>query len=45
MAERRALVVDDTTVMRMILGKVLREAQYSVIEAGNGAEAVQSFAR
>jgi two-component system chemotaxis response regulator CheY len=43
LAERRALVVDDTSIMRMIVGKVLREQHYDVTEATNGAEAIQLF--
>jgi two-component system chemotaxis response regulator CheY len=42
---RRALVVDDTAVMRVIVKRILLEAQYDVIEASNGAEAIQSFFR
>ncbi len=45
MAERRALVVDDTSIMRMIVGKVLREQHYEVVEATNGGEAIQLFMR
>jgi len=40
---RRALVVDDNAIMRAIVGRILREAQYDVMEASNGAEAIQSF--
>ena len=42
---RRALVVDDTAIMRVIVSRILREAHYDVIEASNGAEAIQSFFR
>ena len=42
---RRALVVDDTAIMRVIVKRILLEAQYDVIEASNGAEAIQSFFR
>jgi two-component system chemotaxis response regulator CheY len=42
---RRALVVDDTAIMRVIVKRILVEAQYDVIEASNGAEAIQSFFR
>jgi len=41
----RALVVDDTAIMRVIVSRILREAQYDVVEASNGAEAIQSFFR
>jgi two-component system chemotaxis response regulator CheY len=42
---RRALVVDDTAIMRVIVSRILREAQFDVVEASNGAEAIQSFFR
>jgi two-component system, chemotaxis family, chemotaxis protein CheY len=42
---RRALVVDDTAIMRVIVKRILLEAHYDVIEASNGAEAIQSFFR
>jgi two-component system, chemotaxis family, chemotaxis protein CheY len=42
---RRALVVDDTAIMRVIVSRILREAQYDVIEASNGADAIKSFFR
>jgi two-component system chemotaxis response regulator CheY len=42
---RRALVVDDNAIMRAIVGRILREAQFVVVEASNGAEAIQAFFR
>lgn len=36
----RALVVDDSSTMRSILRLILRGAGFEVIEAGNGAEAL-----
>jgi two-component system chemotaxis response regulator CheY len=42
---RRALVVDDNAIMRAIVGRILREAQFDVVEASNGAEAIQAFFR
>lgn len=36
----RALIVDDSKAMRMILGKSLREIGFEVIEAGDGQEAL-----
>ncbi len=36
----RALVVDDSKSMRMILGKTLREIGFQVVEAGDGQEAL-----
>ena len=36
----RALVVDDSRAMRMILRKTLNELGYEVCEAGNGQEAL-----
>jgi two-component system chemotaxis response regulator CheY len=41
--ERRALVVDDTSIMRMIVSKIMRENSYDVTEATNGAEAIQTY--
>jgi two-component system chemotaxis response regulator CheY len=43
--DRRALVVDDTSIMRTIVGRIMREAQFDVTEATNGAEAIQSYFR
>ncbi len=34
----RALVVDDSRAMRAILGKILGELGYQVLQAGNGRE-------
>jgi two-component system chemotaxis response regulator CheY len=42
---RRALVVDDTAIMRVIVSRILRDANYDVVEASNGAEAIQAFFR
>jgi two-component system chemotaxis response regulator CheY len=42
-ADRRALIVDDTAIMRMIVSRVMREADYDVSEATNGAEAIQTY--
>jgi two-component system chemotaxis response regulator CheY len=36
----RALVVDDSKAMRMILGKTLREIGFEVSEAGDGQQAL-----
>ena len=36
----RALIVDDSKSMRMILGKTLREIGFSTTEAGDGREAL-----
>jgi len=36
----KALVVDDSKAIRMILGRTLREAGYEVREAANGREAL-----
>lgn len=44
-AGRRALVVDDTAIMRVIVSRILREAHFDVVEAANGAEAIQAFFR
>ena len=37
----RALVVDDSRAMRAILGRILRELGYEVLEAGNGREGLE----
>ncbi len=36
-------MVDDTAIMRVIVGRVLRDAQFDVIEASNGGDAIQLF--
>jgi two-component system chemotaxis response regulator CheY len=40
----RALVVDDSRAMRMILGRTLRERGFEVLEAGDGQEALDVLA-
>jgi two-component system chemotaxis response regulator CheY len=41
----RALVVDDSKTVRMVLGKSLREIGLDVLEAGDGQEAVNLLYR
>lgn len=41
----KALVVDDSRAVRMILGKILREIGFEVCEAGNGREGLEVFTR
>jgi two-component system, chemotaxis family, chemotaxis protein CheY len=41
----RALVVDDSKAIRMILGKTLKEIGFQVIEAANGQEALAQLCR
>ena len=36
----RALVVDDSKAMRMIVGKILREMTFEVLEASDGQQAL-----
>ena len=36
----KVLVVDDSRVMRMIIGRALREMGFDIVEAGNGQEAL-----
>jgi two-component system chemotaxis response regulator CheY len=36
----RALVIDDSQTIRMIIGEILKELGIDVIEAGNGLEAL-----
>jgi two-component system, chemotaxis family, chemotaxis protein CheY len=37
----RALVVDDSRAIRVLLGRLLRELGFEVFEAGNGREALE----
>lgn len=37
----RALIVDDSKMVRMILAKLLRELEFDVLEAGDGQEAIE----
>jgi two-component system chemotaxis response regulator CheY len=39
----RALVVDDTAIMRVIVSRILRDNQFDIIEATNGGDAIQLF--
>ena len=39
----RILVVDDAAFMRMRCSKLLTEKGYEVVEAGNGAEALEKY--
>lgn len=36
----KALVVDDSRAMRLLIGRILREAGFEVAEAGHGREAI-----
>ncbi|MCU1283593.1 MAG: response regulator receiver protein [Frankiales bacterium] len=36
-----ALVLDDSRAMRMILGRIMREAGFDVVEAGDGKEGLE----
>ena len=36
----RALIIDDSRTMRMIIGKIIKELGYEISEAGNGLEAL-----
>ena len=40
----RALVIDDSRAVRIIIGKILREIGIEVVEAGNGREALEQLA-
>ncbi len=40
----KALVVDDSRAMRMILGQALKKLGFEVSEAGNGREALERLA-
>ena len=37
----RALIVDDSKMVRMILSKLLKEISFEVLEAGDGQEAIK----
>ncbi|MCX8154877.1 MAG: response regulator [Verrucomicrobiae bacterium] len=37
----KALVVDDSKIMRNIIGRILREMGMDIVEAANGAEALE----
>jgi two-component system chemotaxis response regulator CheY len=39
----RALVIDDSQTIRMIIGHILQELGIEVIEAGNGLEALEQL--
>jgi len=39
----RVLVVDDSRAMRSILGKMLKELSFELLEAGNGQEALDKL--
>ncbi len=41
---KRILIVEDSTMMRRVIGKVLREAGHTIVgEAGSGAEALALY--
>ncbi len=40
----RALVVDDSTAIRRIIGRILKELGFEVFEAGHGKEALAQLA-
>ncbi|MCC7195099.1 MAG: response regulator [Gemmatimonadaceae bacterium] len=40
----RALIVDDSRAVRAMIGRIVRELGFSVVEAGNGAEALARLA-
>ncbi|MFN8545614.1 MAG: response regulator [Candidatus Binatia bacterium] len=37
----RALVVDDSRAIRVVIGRLLREVGFEVVEAGNGREGLE----
>jgi len=41
----RALVIDDSRAVRIIIGNILREIGMEVFEAGNGLEALEQLKR
>ncbi len=40
----RALIIDDSRTMRMIIGKIVREIGFETTEAGDGQEALKRLA-
>ena len=40
----RALIIDDSRTMRMIIGKIVRELGFETFEAGDGREGLQRLA-
>ena len=40
----KALIVDDSRAMRMIIGRTLKALGYDVVEAGNGREGLDAIA-
>jgi two-component system chemotaxis response regulator CheY len=43
MAERKCLIVDDSKIVRKVMRKILEPLGYVIIEAENGAEALNAF--
>jgi len=41
----RALIVDDSRAMRVLLARILKEAGFEVLEAAHGAEALEQLRR
>jgi two-component system chemotaxis response regulator CheY len=41
----RALVIDDSRAVRIIIGQILREMNMEVLEAGDGIEALEQLRR
>ena len=41
----RALVIDDSRTVRIIIGQILREIGMDVLEAGNGVDALEQLDR
>lgn len=41
----RAMVIDDSRTVRMIIGNILREVGIDVVEASNGREALEQIGR
>jgi two-component system chemotaxis response regulator CheY len=40
----KALIVDDSRAMRMIIGRTLKSLGFEIVEAGNGREALDAIA-
>jgi two-component system chemotaxis response regulator CheY len=41
----RALIIDDSRAMRAIIGKIIKEFGFDVVEAGNGRQGLEQLER
>ena len=43
MAHKKILITDDAAFMRTILGGILRKAEYDIVEASSGIDAIEKY--